>query len=119
MLARRPSVAKCFLILLLAGTGCSSITVHRAEGPAITGAWRVSAVTGTELSARSLQTMRRYNAESLYPSRLAEAVSILHSEALRDPNPDLLFALSEINFLRGTQAEHKHKPESVTYYYLA
>ncbi|MFO0928280.1 MAG: hypothetical protein U0736_14780 [Gemmataceae bacterium] len=90
-----------------------------AEGPTVTGAWRTSAVTGDGLSPRSLQTLRRYDLERLYPGHLTEVVARLHQEAIRDAHPELLFALAEVNYLRGAVAEKKRHPEAATYYYLS
>lgn len=106
----------CLAVLM---TGCAGIRVRRAERPTVAVGWRASAVTGNELSPRTLQTLRQHDLERLYPDRLAETVAQLHGEALRDPHPDLLFALAEVNYLRGTRAEKKGHREACSYYYLS
>jgi pimeloyl-ACP methyl ester carboxylesterase len=98
--------------------GCAVIRVRRAERLPLLEGWRASALTCSELSPRSQQTLRSYDLEKVYQRCPAEAAARLHAEALRDPQPDLLFALAEINFLRGHEAEAKAHPDAVAYYYL-
>ncbi|MFO0877402.1 MAG: hypothetical protein U0840_08505 [Gemmataceae bacterium] len=100
-------------------TGCSSIRVQRAGGPTVAGSWTASSVVGEEISPRTRQTIRRYDLESLYPDRLAELSGKLHGELMKEPQPGLLFALAEINYLRGVRAEHRQQPEACAYFYLA
>src|SRR5258708_38319910 len=71
------------------------------------------------MSARSLQTLRRYDLAELYPGSPAEACSRLHVEALHDPRPDLLFALAELHFIRGQKAESSRCPDAAVFYYLS
>jgi pimeloyl-ACP methyl ester carboxylesterase len=117
MNVRAPALTLLLLATLLAG--CASVRVRRADGPTVTGAWRASAVSGTDLSPRTRQTVRQYDLESLYPDRLAELAAKLHGEALRDARPSLLFALSEVNYLRGARAEGRGDAEACGFYYLS
>src|SRR4051812_37639684 len=89
------------LYAVLLVSGCAGIRVRRAEGPTITGSWRDSALSCNELSPRTLQTLRRYDLEHLYPAKLADIVRTLHEQVLTDNRPELLFALAEVNYLRG------------------
>lgn len=107
----------CCAALLLGG--CASIRVRRADGPSISRAWQASAVSGHDLSPRTRQTIRRRDLEALYPDRLAELAGNLHGEAVRQPRRDLLFALAEVNYLRGTRAEKRRDPEASVFYYLS
>lgn len=112
----------CLVLLLVSlnlGSGCAGVRVHRSGGASLASAWNASAITGEEISPRTRQLIRRYDLEALYPSRLAELSGNLHNEALREPHPELLFALSEINYLRGLRAERKEPTEACAYYYLA
>lgn len=117
MNVRIPALVFPCLASLLAG--CASVRVQRAEGPTVTGAWRASAVSGTDLSPRTRQTVRQYDLESLYPDRLAELAAKLHGEAVRDIRPSLLFALAEVNYLRGARAERNADAEACGFYYLS
>ena len=104
-------------VLLCAG--CGEVYVRRMFTPPLTESWRSSSIACSELSPRSQQTLRRYDLFHLYPSSLPELSANLHAEALRDPRPELLFALSEVNYLRGRRAEYKESPDASVYYYLA
>src|SRR5262249_5062846 len=118
----RPCSSRGAWLLLgvaLCQAGCAAIRVDRAEGPTVTGSWRASALTCRALSPRSRQVLRRYDLDHFYPDRLAEACGKLHQEALRDPQPGTLFALAELNYLRGLEAESKRDSDACVFYYLA
>ncbi len=119
MSPRRPPWTCLALACALLLAGCASIRVRRAEEPALTGAWRASAVGGDDLSPRTRQTIRQLDLDALYPGHLAELSAKLHGEAVRSPRLDLLFALAEVNYLRGARAEKKDPREASVYYYLA
>jgi pimeloyl-ACP methyl ester carboxylesterase len=110
--------AWCAAVAAACAAGCLGIRVHRAEGPGLFEAWRASALTCSDLSPRSRQTLRRYDVEKLYQKSPAEAAARLHAEALRDPQPDLLYALAEIHYLRGHEAERQGDHDAVAYFYL-
>jgi pimeloyl-ACP methyl ester carboxylesterase len=99
--------------------GCSEIVIRSSKPPDLLDEWRASIVNAGELSARSRQTLRRFDLEQVYRQSPDQAAKRLHSEALADPQPDLLFALSEINYLRGKKAEKWSCCDAISYYYLA
>jgi pimeloyl-ACP methyl ester carboxylesterase len=106
------------LLACLVGVGCNSIQVRRADRPALFDAWRASALGDTELSPRTLQTLRQYDLETVYQRSPAEASRQLHVRVLRHPNPDIVFALAEINYHQGRQAEQQHGTHAIGHYYL-
>jgi pimeloyl-ACP methyl ester carboxylesterase len=106
------------LFLTLAAAGCADVTVHEVVAPDLLDAWRASAVAGDDVSPRTLQTLRRYDLETSYRLHTAEAADRLHALAVQDPQPDLLFALSEINYVLGRRAERLHGADAVGRYYL-
>src|SRR5579884_3445454 len=85
--------------LLLAG--CASIRVDHVHHPALLDAWRASAVLRDELSPRTLQTLRQWNLAQEYENNPEEAATKLHAEVLRDPQPELVFALAEMYYVLG------------------
>src|SRR5205807_3962716 len=91
----------------VAGCGCASIRVQSVDGPTLFAAWRASALSQAELSPRSKQTLRRFDLEGLHHRAPAKVADRLHTLALRHPEPDILFALAEINYLLGQAAECK------------
>jgi pimeloyl-ACP methyl ester carboxylesterase len=118
----RPSFNRLLLLVLvgvLPATGCTGISVQQTNRPLLTESWRASAITCGELSERSRQTLRRYDLEQYYPDSLVEAANALHVEALRDPRPDVLFALAELSYLRGHKAERERSPDASVFYYLS
>jgi pimeloyl-ACP methyl ester carboxylesterase len=107
-----PAVVVCL------AAGCADITVRPVKAPDIFDAWKESAVLGDELSPRTRQTLRRWDLEKVYRRDPDEAALWLHREALRDPQPDLLFALAELSYHRGREVEKWSCGDSVACYYL-
>lgn len=105
----------CVLVVLLAG--CTGVTV-RPRAPGLFDAWRASVAEAGGLSPRTLQTLRRYDLEPLYHQSAAEAQTRLHQIAAEQPEPDALFALSEICYTLGRAAEKERPHEACGYYYL-
>src|SRR4051794_20800667 len=118
MFAMRSSVRVVVLLALAFLAGCGGIRVHRTNGAGLFDAWRESVLTCSDLSPRTAQTLRQFDLARVYERSPSEASVRLHAEALRDPRPDLLFALSEINSLRAKSAERRSHPEAVGCYYL-
>jgi pimeloyl-ACP methyl ester carboxylesterase len=102
----------------LIGPGCAAIRVRPSERPLFP-SWQDSALTGASLSPRTQQTLRQHDLEIVYRRSPAEASARLHAEALDAPRPDLLFALAEINYRRGRNAEGHGSPEAICLYYLS
>jgi len=117
-LARITWLAVALGLLGLGLLGCSGITVRRSHTGDLLDSWKESVVTGGTLSPRTMQTLRRWDLERTYLRNPEAAVVRLHAEALADPQPDLLFALAEINYLRGKQAEKWACKEAIGHYYL-
>jgi pimeloyl-ACP methyl ester carboxylesterase len=63
--------------------------------------------------------LRKFDLDALYPGRAAEIPGHLHIRAVSEPQPEVLFALAEINFLLGCRAEAKANSEAYTYFYRA
>lgn len=110
--------ALCAIVVLAALPGCASIRVDHTHKPALLDAWRASAVLRDEVSPRTLQTLRQWNLAELYRRSADEAIAALHKEVLHEPRPELLFALAEINYVRGRHAEKHDCGRATAYYYL-
>ncbi|HEY7153174.1 MAG TPA: hypothetical protein VH575_04360 [Gemmataceae bacterium] len=105
-------------LLLAALPGCASIRVDHTHRPALLAAWRASAVLRDEVSPRTLQTLRQYDLAKWYADSPDETAAKLHALVLRDPQPELLFALAEINYVRGRKAEKHDCGHATACYYL-
>ena len=118
----RPSPARTGLLLwiVLLAVGCSGVTVRKADrAHDLLDAWKASVFAGDQLSPRTLQTLRRCDLSDTYANNPAEAAAQLHALALRDSQPELLFALAEINYLQGKQSEKWACNDAVGHYYLS
>src|SRR5438552_2077154 len=91
-------------VLVLLGS-CAQINVRPADGPALLEDWQESAGTAGDLSPRALQTLRTLDLEQVYRADAGLALVRLHTLAVRDPQPDLLFALAELSYRLGGQSE--------------
>src|SRR3954454_11631921 len=100
----RPSRV-CWLACLLALCGCAVIKVERGAGPSMTAAVRASVPGDFTLSNRTLQELYRLDLYRLYPDSLDDVAARLHAEAVASPQPETLFALAEINHVRGRKLE--------------
>jgi pimeloyl-ACP methyl ester carboxylesterase len=108
-----------YVILILAALpGCATIRVDRTHRSGLLASWRASVVRRDELSPRTLQTLRQWDLADLYAKSPGEAAAKLHREAVRSPQPDLLFALAEINYLLGREAEKHDCSHATAFYYL-
>jgi pimeloyl-ACP methyl ester carboxylesterase len=105
--------------VLASSPGCSTIRVQRVGAVDLFSGFRLSALRGGELSARTEQTLRRYDLDRVYVRQPTEAAARLHDEACKYPEPDLVFALAEINFVRGQDAEKRSSPDAIACYYLS
>jgi pimeloyl-ACP methyl ester carboxylesterase len=98
--------------------GCSGITVKRADPTGLLDAWRASLVEAGDLSPRTLQTLHQLNLDELYHRRPALAYARLQLLAESDPQPDSLFALAEMSYFLGHDAERWENPHAVAFYYF-
>lgn len=106
-------VVLCALLM----AGCANIRVDHVHQPALLGAWRASAVLRDEVSPRTLQTLRQWNLAEDYEKSPDDAVAKLHAEVLRDPKPELVFALAEMNYVLGRKAEKHDCARATACYY--
>ena len=84
--------------------GCSHpIGAQRVSGRASYQQLERSALDGSHCSSDTEVVLHRYDLTKQFAQHPAEALRILHQQALIDDRRDLLFALAELNFL---QAEH-------------
>jgi pimeloyl-ACP methyl ester carboxylesterase len=110
-----------YAVILLASTpGCTGIRVQRASQFDLFAGWHVSALEDGDLSPRTRQTLRQWDLEHVYERSPTEAASRLHALACQGPQPDLVFALAELHFVRAAQAcRYRSTTAAVTHYYLA
>ncbi len=113
-----PRARLVFALLALAAPACASIGVREAKRPALFADWRASALSSSSLAPRTVQTLRLYDLDHVYDRDPDEAARRLHELAVADPQPqpDILFALAEIHYLRGQAVGKKHPDAAVRYY---
>ncbi len=118
VLSRRIRFRLVVPFALLLGGGCANIRVDHVHQPALLSAWRASAVLRDEVSPRTMQTLRQWNLDQDYEKKPDDAVAKLREEVLREPRPELVFALAEINYVLGRKAEKHDCARATACYYL-
>src|SRR5262245_46349861 len=96
-----PLVRLCGLAAVLFVCGCSVVGVDPGPGPSLSAAVRATLPTDTGLSTRTRQELYRLDLLRLYPDSIDDLAARLHADAVAQPRPELLFALAEVNLVRG------------------
>jgi pimeloyl-ACP methyl ester carboxylesterase len=111
---------RLILLVALVGliVGCTAVRVRSVDRRDSLDSVQANALNSATLSAGSLQTLRLHALDAVYHRSPAEAGARLHTEALDDPRPDVLFALAEINYLQGRKC-HRKPSEAIRSFYLA
>jgi pimeloyl-ACP methyl ester carboxylesterase len=108
----------CFLLLVCV-LGCARITVHQTGSSDLLDTVRDCALGVEDVSPRTLQTLRQHDLEAEHHSAPADAIARLQIIAEKDPQPDCVFALAEMCYARGRQAEREESPAAAIFYYLS
>lgn len=119
MLARCKKLPNLLLLSAALVAGCTSAAVRPVKAPDFLSAWRASIQEDDGLSSRTQQTLRRLDLDGDLHSRPEEVGLKLHQSAVRESNPELLFALAEIHYWLGRREEQSRKPDACHHYYLA
>ncbi len=96
--------------------------VRRASASATSNGRPSSPIGGPALSSpikpspRTVQTLRIYDLDHVYDRDPDDAIRKLHATAVADPQPDTLFALAELSYLRGQAVGKKHPDDAVRHY---
>jgi pimeloyl-ACP methyl ester carboxylesterase len=106
------------VILLVPLLGCREITVHPAQEFHLLDASKASLSTGSTLSPRTMQTLRRLDLDASYSENPRECFQRLQEQTERDPQPDSIFALAELSYSLAEQARRAAEPDACHFYYL-
>lgn len=107
----------CFVFLI----GCNGIGVRPVDRTALAFTSVDSLPRPGQVSARTLQLLRRYDLDGFYPGDLPQLRERLLAEAKKEPLPGLLFALAEAEFLQAERvqsAEGYARAAGYAYHYL-
>jgi pimeloyl-ACP methyl ester carboxylesterase len=95
---------------------CGAIGVREVKRPALFADWRASALVADKPSPRTVQTLRIYDLDHVYDRNPDEALHQLHAFAVADPQPDTLFALAELSYVRGQALGKKYPDDAVRHF---
>ncbi|MFQ3648780.1 MAG: alpha/beta hydrolase [Gemmataceae bacterium] len=108
------------VLLLMLLSGCSGVGVRPVAQPVRVASGDSTPTVG-RVSLRTEQVLRRYDLIHLHPQRLDMLSERLLAEAKREPLPELLAALAEVEFLlaeRERTAERYTRAAGYAYHYL-
>jgi pimeloyl-ACP methyl ester carboxylesterase len=109
--------ARLIVALLVAlAPACGGIGVREVKRPALFADWRASALAADRPSPRTVQTLRIYDLDRAYDRDPEDATRRLHLVAVADPQPDTLFALAELHYVRGQSLDKRHPDEALRHY---
>ena len=98
--------------LFLVSACAFPVTVKRADPEAVQRELTGYVLTTGELSLASENTLRRYALTERFEDAPENALAELHAAAIRDDNPNAIFALSELSFYHAKESDERS-------YYLA
>jgi pimeloyl-ACP methyl ester carboxylesterase len=81
-----------------------------------------NAISGSKLSPYTLRVLRRFDLVEQFDKSPRSTLQLLHQKAIATKDRDLVFALSELNYLAGERIRHSVKawePQDDRDYYLA
>ena len=108
---------------LLFQAGCiAPISAERSSPDIVYRQIDGSVITDGEPSGGTLAILHRFNQEEVFKESPDAALQLLHQKAVESGNRDLIFALSELNYLTGEEIRHIVKPwepRDARDYYLA
>jgi pimeloyl-ACP methyl ester carboxylesterase len=119
---RRLSLVVALLVGALTLTSCVAPVGADRVDPAVTyRAGRQNGISSTDPSPDTMRVLRRFDQADAFGVAPDTALHLIHQQALETHDRDLLFALSELSYLRAEGLRHSVKPweEDARGYYLA
>jgi pimeloyl-ACP methyl ester carboxylesterase len=113
-------MSRRLLVVLVAvvAPACAGIGVRDVKRPTLFADWKASALAAdNKPSPRTVQTLRIYALDDIYDRDPDDGIKRLHATAVADPQPDTIFALAELSYLRG-QTVGKKKPDDAVRHYV-
>ena len=96
------------LAACLLGFG-DEIALQPSRGDRVHAAWQMSVAEMNRPSARTDETLKRYDVAPLYKRNSGLALETLEKIARREPEPELIYALAELSWIEGRRSEAKRK----------
>lgn len=119
-LGRWVLVAAVLALAVLGAAGCAAISVRKGALARVADAWRFSFAGDEGLSPRTRQTLRRFDLERVYRIDPIQAFDRLQDIVGPTGQPDTLFALAEMSYELGVNAEKAQNTTAATrYFYLS
>ena len=108
---------RLLIALVVAGLpACGGIGVREVKRPAIFADWRASISLPTRRRHGPFRRCAYYDLDHVYDHNPDDAIHQLHAIAVADPQPDTLFALAELSYIRGEALAKKHPDDAVRQY---
>lgn len=97
--------------------GCAEIGVRKSTAMHLARDWEVNLLGPEQLSPRTIQTLRRWDLETIYRQEPESAFVELETIVATNPRPEVLFALAELAHLLGCREEKRCCSNAAAWYY--
>jgi len=101
--------------LAAAALGSTEISVTAARTGAANAPWQRSLARLDRPTARTEETLRRYELDRDYRRDPARALLRLERRAREQPEPEIVFALAELSWLEARRNERRRKADALNY----
>ncbi|GIW87329.1 MAG: hypothetical protein KatS3mg108_1653 [Isosphaeraceae bacterium] len=85
------------------------LSLQPARGDRVHAAWQRSLAQLNRPSARTEETLRRFDLADRYRKDARRTIAALEIEARRAPEPELIYALAELSWLEGRRCEGRRR----------
>ena len=111
----------CVILIAYCGSSGCTTTRYLSNRPfrdnPLTSHLKLKTVSGPEVSERTWNTLRRFGLEDQYTEDHQVCFKGLRSEIARSPDPELVYALSELSYVEGKRAERQQNMVTALNYY--
>ncbi len=102
-----------FLVFAAAAVGWGDITVSPSKGDRSQLAWQRSVAALDKPSARTVETLQRYDLERKFRKDPAGALDLLERKAHQTLEPELVYAVAELSWVEGKRLDRKRRDEAL------
>ncbi len=100
-------------VLLAALVGWSDVTIQPSRGDRASSSFQRSLAGIDRPSARTLETLTRYDLERDYRRDVSSALLRLEKLAQKSPETELVYALAELSWIEGKHLDRWRKPQAI------
>lgn len=105
-----------YALVASAALGWADITIAPTRNGAQNAPWQKSLAELDRPSARTTDTLRRYDLDRRFTRDPDNTLLALEKYARRTPDPELVFTLAELSWVEGRRLDRRRRPEALDRY---